>query len=76
MEDIAKYPDGVLVMSNKKISMYDTVEKELGCAPELQSLGESGRMVTKIFVHLRQMGGDSPQAEYTTSQCLVTSFEA
>ena len=27
MEDIAKYANRVLVMSNKKIAMYDTVEK-------------------------------------------------
>ena len=27
MEDIAKYADKVLVMSRKKIAMYDTVEK-------------------------------------------------
>ena len=29
MEDIAKYANRVLVMSNKKIAMYDTVEKRL-----------------------------------------------
>ena len=38
MEDIAKYADRVLVMSNKKIAMYDTVEnvfaRAAGAGPE------------------------------------------
>ena len=35
MEDIAKYANRVLVMSNKKIAMYDTVENVFARAPEL-----------------------------------------
>ena len=41
MEDIAKYANRVLVMSNKKIAMYDTVEKVFARAPELLGLGLS-----------------------------------
>ena len=41
MEDIAKYANRVLVMSNKKIAMYDTVEKVFARAPELLELGLS-----------------------------------
>ena len=48
MEDIAKYANRVLVMSNKKIAMYDTVEKVFARAPELLELGLSVPQVTKI----------------------------
>ena len=47
MEDIAKYADKVLVMSRKKIAMYDTVEKVFARAPELLELGLSVPQVTK-----------------------------
>ena len=58
MEDIAKYANRVLVMSNKKIAMYDTVEKVFARAPELLGLGLSVPQVTKIFLKLREMGVD------------------
>ena len=65
MEDIAKYADKVLVMSRKKIAMYDTVEKVFACAPELLELGLSVPQVTKIFLKLREMGVDVPADVYT-----------
>ena len=65
MEDIAKYADKVLVMSNKKIAMYDTVEKVFARAPELLKLGLSVPQVTKIFLKLREMGVDVPADVYT-----------
>ncbi len=49
MEDIAKYANRVLVMSNKKIAMYDTVENVFARAPELLELGLSVPQVTKKF---------------------------
>ena len=65
MEDIAKYANRVLVMSNKKIAMYDTVEKVFARAPELLELGLSVPQVTKIFLKLREMGVDVPADVYT-----------
>ena len=65
MEDIAKYADKVLVMSRKKIAMYDTVEKVFARAPELLELGLSVPQVTKIFLKLRDMGVDVPADVYT-----------
>ena len=65
MEDIAKYADKVLVMSRKKIAMYDTVEKVFARAPELLELGISVPQVTKIFLKLREMGVDVPADVYT-----------
>mgnify|MGYP000166998993 CR=1 FL=1 len=42
MEDIAKYANRVLVMSNKKIAMYDTVEKVFARAPGAAGAGAVG----------------------------------
>ena len=64
MEDIAKYADKVLVMSRKKIAMYDT-ERVFARAPELLELGLSVPQVTKIFLKLREMGVDVPADVYT-----------
>ena len=63
MEDIAKYADRVLVMSNKKIAMYDTVEKVV---PQ----------VTKIFLKLREMGVDVPADVYTVPYAVKMILEA
>ena len=65
MNDIARMSDKVLVMSRKKIAMYDTVEKVFARAPELLELGLSVPQVTKIFLKLREMGVDVPADVYT-----------
>lgn len=76
MEDIAKYANRVLVMSNKKIAMYDTVEKVFARAPELLELGLSVPQVTKIFLKLREMGVDVPADVYTIPYAVKTLLEA
>ncbi len=76
MEDIAKYADRVLVMSNKKIAMYDTVEKVFARAPELLELGLSVPQVTKIFLKLREMGVDVPADVYTVPYAVKMILEA
>ena len=76
MEDIAKYANRVLVMSNKKIAMYDTVEKVFARAPELLELGLSVPQVTKIFLKLREMGVDVPADVYTIPYADKTLLEA
>ena len=58
MEDIAKYANRVLVMADKKVAMYDTVERVFARAEELLALGLSVPQVTKIFLKLREMGLD------------------
>ena len=68
MEDIAKYANRVLVMSNKKIAMYDTVEKVFARAPELLELGLSVPQVTKIAMALRRRGMDIDPAVYTIEE--------
>ena len=76
MEDIAKYADRVLVMSNKKIAMYDTVEQVFARAPELLALGLSVPQVTKIFLKLREMGVDVPADVYTVPYAVKMIREA
>jgi energy-coupling factor transport system ATP-binding protein len=65
MEDIAKYANKVLVLAERKIAMYDTVERVFARAPELLDLGLSVPQVTKIFLKLREMGLDVPADVYT-----------
>ena len=76
MEDIARYANRVLVMSNKKIAMYDTVEKVFARAPELLELGLSVPQVTKIFLKLREMGLDIDTDVYTMPYAVKTVLKA
>ena len=76
LEKIAKYANRVLVMSNKKIAMYDTVEKVFARAPELLELGLSVPQVTKIFLKLREMGVDVPADVYTVPYAVEMILEA
>lgn len=76
MEDIAKYADKVLVMNQKKIAMYDKVDKVFARADELLALGLSVPQVTKIFLKLRQMGVDVPQDVYTVPYAVKTILQA
>ena len=66
----------VLLMSNKKIAMYDTVEKVFARAPELLELGLSVPQVTKIFLKLREMGVDVPADVYTIPYAVKMILEA
>ena len=75
MEEAAQ-ADRVLVMSNKKIAMYDTVENVFARAPELLALGLSVPQVTKIFLKLREMGVDVPADVYTIPYAVKTLLEA
>lgn len=76
MEDIAKYANRVLVMDQRKIAMYDTVEKVFARAPELLALGLSVPQVTKIFLRLREMGLAIPTDVYTVPYAVKTVLEA
>ena len=75
MEEAAQ-ADRVLVMSKKKIAMYDTVENVFARAPELLALGLSVPQVTKIFLKLREMGVDVPADVYTVPYAVKMILEA
>lgn len=76
MEDIAKYADKVLVMAERKLAMYDTVENVFARSPELLALGLSVPQVTKIFLKLREMGIDVTDDVYTIPYAVKTILEA
>ena len=76
MEDIARYADRVLVMAQRKMAMYDTVENVFARAEELLALGLSVPQVTKIFLKLRQMGIDVPADVYTIPYAVKKLVEA
>ena len=76
MEDIAKYANRVLVMSNKKIAMYDTVEKIFARAPELLELGLSVPQVTQVFLMLKAMGMEIDTDVYTVPYAVKTVLKA
>lgn len=76
MEDIAKYANRVLVMADKKVAMYDTVERVFARVEELLALGLSVPQVTKIFLKLREMGLDLPTDVYTVPYAVKTLLEA
>lgn len=76
MEDIARYANRVLVMDQRKIAMYDTVEKVFARAPELLELGLSVPQVTKIFLRLREMGLTIPTDVYTVPYAVKTVLAA
>lgn len=76
MEDIARYANRVLVMDQRKVAMYDEVEKVFARAPELLELGLSVPQVTKIFLKLREMGLDIATDVYTTPYAVKTVLKA
>ena len=76
MEDIAKYANRVLVMADKKVALYDTVERVFARAEELLALGLSVPQVTKIFLKLREMGLDLPTDVYTVPYAVKTLLAA
>ena len=76
MEDIAKYANRVLVMSNKKIAIYDTVEKIFARAPELLELGLSVPQVTQVFLMLKAMGMEIDTDVYTVPYAVKTVLKA
>ena len=76
MEDIARYADKVLVMAQKQVAMYDTVEHVFARAEELLALGLSVPQVTKIFLKLREMGLDLPSDVYTIPYAVKTLLAA
>ena len=76
MEDIAKFANRVLVMKDRKVAMYDTVENVFARADELLEMGLSVPQVTKVFLKLRQMGLDLRQDVYTVPYAVKTILEA
>ncbi len=76
MEDIAKYADKVIVMDQSRLAMYDTTEKIFARAPELLAMGLSVPQITRIFLHLRELGVDISTDVYTMPYAVKTILKA
>ena len=76
MEDIARYADKVLVMDQRKLAIYDDVDKVFAQAPRLLELGLSVPQVTKIFLRLKELGLDIDTDVYTMPYAIKTLQKA
>lgn len=56
MEDIARYADRVMVMSEGKLVLFDTTQNVFSRAQELVELGLAVPQITQIFLRLKEMG--------------------
>lgn len=65
MEDIAKYSDYILVLSEGKVFSFGTVEETFSKAERLFSAGLDLPQVTKLFIELRKRGICSEHSVYT-----------
>ncbi len=56
MEDIAKYASKVLVINQGEVFAYDSVESVFGMSFELEKMGLSIPVVTKMMLELKRKG--------------------
>lgn len=68
MEDVARVADRVLVMSEGRVAMLDTVEAVFSRAEELERIGLSVPAVTKTLLLLQRAGVAVDTAAYTVEQ--------
>ena len=68
MEDVARVADRVLVMSEGRVAMLDTVETVFSRAEELERIGLSVPAVTKTLLLLQRAGVAVDTAAYTVEQ--------
>lgn len=65
MEDIARYADRVLVISNGRLFDYGTVEKVFRTAARLEENGLSVPQITELFLELERRGIHFDESVYT-----------
>ena len=65
MEDVARVADRILVMSEGRVAMLDTVEKVFSRAEELEAIGLTVPAVTKTLLLLQRRGVAVDTAAYT-----------
>ncbi len=68
MEDMARYCDKILVMSDSKPFMYGTPAEVFGRSDQIESVGLAVPQVTKLMSELRARGYQVRQDIYTVSQ--------
>ena len=65
MEDIARYADRVLVISNGRLFDYGTVEEVFRTAARLEENGLSVPQITELFLELERRGIHFDESVYT-----------
>jgi energy-coupling factor transport system ATP-binding protein len=65
MEDISKYADRILVMSNGRVEMFDTVANVFKNADRLEKIGLAVPQITAIMRRLCEHGVKLPNDVYT-----------
>ena len=65
MEDVARVADRILVMSEGRVAMLDTVEAVFSRAQELEAIGLTVPAVTKTLLLLQRRGVEVDTAAYT-----------
>jgi energy-coupling factor transport system ATP-binding protein len=69
MNDMARLADRILVMRDARMVMLDTPENVFSRSQELLDMGLDIPQITRVFLHLRQMGVNVPQV-YTMEQAV------
>ena len=65
MEDIARYADRVMVISNGRLFDYGTVEEVFRTAARLEENGLSVPQITELFLELERRGIHFDESVYT-----------
>ncbi len=74
MEDMARYCDDIIVMSNSRVAMTGNRDEIFSRADELEAIGLDVPEITKIMMLLRERGLDVPCGIYTVEdaeKCLM-----
>ena len=74
MADVARVSDRILVMNGAKLAMDGTPEQVFEQAEKLEMMGLDIPEITRVFMHLRQLGLDVPNV-YTIDQAVQVLTE-
>ena len=77
MEDMARYCDDIVVMSDSKVAMTGNRNDIFSRAEELEAIGLDVPEITKLMMMLRERGIDLPCGIYTVEdaeRCLVSVY--
>ena len=69
MSDVARLTDRLIVMTESRLVMDDVPANVFDRAEELLAMGLDIPEITRVFLHLKQMGADVPSV-YTIDQAV------
>lgn len=74
MEDIAKTCSRIMVMSDAKLAVFDTVQNVFARADELVSMGLDIPQITRVFLDLKKSGYDIDGSVFTPERAVEEIF--